>query len=304
MNVKKVGEFIKQKRKEKKLTQKELAEKLSITDRAISKWERGICCPDISILKELSSILEVSVNELLAGEEIAKLEKEKTDAVLISSVNKYTSIEKRKRLGLWLLTISVVIINIIFIFIMFLMYNQINGTGGMAINSIQNKYFTDEILTLMEEKNYEQLALKTGNLLYFNNCPLGENGYDYVCLLKELNDSGVEFVSHKNLGNYFDYLNDISQYEVTIKYKDKEEKMEIALLSNNGHLREIYFYKYIVSENLTCTNIYDKQSWCFNELSGKSNFLFEIELDEEQFFPKEINEKIIKLFSFGNYTCD
>ena len=80
--------------------------------------------------------------------------------------------------------------------------------------------------------------------------------------------------------------------------------MEIALLSNNGHLREIYFYKYIVSENLTCTNIYDKQSWCFNELSGKSNFLFEIELDEEQFFPKEINEEIIKLFWCGNYTCD
>ena len=63
MNVKKVGEFIKQKRKEKKLTQKELAEKLSITDRAISKWERGICCPDISILKELSStaILKIVV---------------------------------------------------------------------------------------------------------------------------------------------------------------------------------------------------------------------------------------------------
>ena len=91
MNVKKVGEFIKQKRKEKKLTQKELAEKLSITDRAISKWERGICCPDISILKELSSILEVSVNELLAGEDIEKLEKEKTDDVLVDSVKQYTS---------------------------------------------------------------------------------------------------------------------------------------------------------------------------------------------------------------------
>ena len=185
MNVKKVGEFIKQKRKEKKLTQKELAEKLSITDRAISKWERGICCPDISILKELSSILEVSVNELLAGEEIEKLEKEKTDEVLIGTVNKYTSIEKRKRLGLWLLTIAVVIINLIFIFIMFLMYNQINGTGGMTINSIQNKYFTDEILTLMEEKNYEQLALKTNNTFYFNNCPLEENEYDYV---KDINE--------------------------------------------------------------------------------------------------------------------
>ena len=304
MNVKKVGEFIKQKRKEKKLTQKELAEKLSITDRAISKWERGICCPDISILKELSSILEVSVNELLAGEEIEKLEKEKTDEVLIGTVNKYTSIEKRKRVGLWLLTIVVVIINIIFIFIMTLMYNQINGTGGMTINSIQNKYFTDEILTLMEEKNYEQLALKTNNTLYFNNCPLGENEYDYVCLLKELNDLGVEFISHKSLGNYFDYLNDISQYEVTIKYKDKEEKMKIALLSTNGHLREIYFYNYRVSNNLTCNNIYDQLSWCYDEKTEAHKYLYEIKLDEEKFFPKEINEKIIRLFSFGNYTCD
>ena len=105
MNVKKVGEFIKQKRKEKKLTQKELAEKLSITDRAISKWERGICCPDISILKELSSILEVSVNELLAGEEIEKLEKEKTDNVLVDSVKQYTSIEKKKNKKLLIFTI-------------------------------------------------------------------------------------------------------------------------------------------------------------------------------------------------------
>ena len=113
MNVKKVGEFIKQKRKEKKLTQKELAEKLSITDRAISKWERGICCPDISILKELSSILEVSVNELLAGEEIEKLEKEKTDNVLVDSVKQYTSIEKKKNKKLLIFTIILLLFSTI-----------------------------------------------------------------------------------------------------------------------------------------------------------------------------------------------
>ena len=81
MDVKKVGEFIKQKRKEKKLTQKDLAQKLSITDRAISKWERGICCPDISLLKELSSILDISVNELLSGEDIEKLKLEQSDDI-------------------------------------------------------------------------------------------------------------------------------------------------------------------------------------------------------------------------------
>lgn len=68
MNVKKVGEFIKIKRKEKGMTQKDLADKLCITDRAISKWERGLCLPDASIMLSLCEILEINVNELLSGE--------------------------------------------------------------------------------------------------------------------------------------------------------------------------------------------------------------------------------------------
>ena len=96
MNTEKVGEFIRKKRKNINLTQKELAEKLNVSDKAISKWERGICCPDISLLKELSSILGVSVNELLSGEDIEKLEKEKSDTILMDSVNRYTDIEKKK----------------------------------------------------------------------------------------------------------------------------------------------------------------------------------------------------------------
>ena len=89
MNVKKVGEFIKQKRREKKLTQKELAQKLLITDRAISKWERGICCPDISLLRDLSSILDISINELLSGEDIEKLELEQSEDILLETVKQY-----------------------------------------------------------------------------------------------------------------------------------------------------------------------------------------------------------------------
>ena len=68
MNVKRVGEFIKQKRKEKKLTQKELAEKLSITDRAISKWERNEAKPDIDKLIAISKLFNVSIDYLLSYE--------------------------------------------------------------------------------------------------------------------------------------------------------------------------------------------------------------------------------------------
>ena len=68
MNQKKIGKFIAECRKEKKLTQEALGEKLGISDRAVSKWERGLNLPDASLMLELSNILNISVNELLNGE--------------------------------------------------------------------------------------------------------------------------------------------------------------------------------------------------------------------------------------------
>ena len=64
----KIGKLIAECRKQKSLTQMQLAEKLGITDKAISKWERGIAMPDSSIMLELCDILGISVNELLSGE--------------------------------------------------------------------------------------------------------------------------------------------------------------------------------------------------------------------------------------------
>ena len=72
MNCDKIGKFIATSRKKKGLTQIELADKLNITDRAVSKWERGKGCPDISLLEDLSKILDVSIIELLKGETMKK----------------------------------------------------------------------------------------------------------------------------------------------------------------------------------------------------------------------------------------
>jgi transcriptional regulator with XRE-family HTH domain/DNA-directed RNA polymerase subunit RPC12/RpoP len=66
----KIGKFIAERRKKASLTQMQLAEKLGITDKAISKWERGIAMPDTSIMLKLCDILGISVNELLCGEKI------------------------------------------------------------------------------------------------------------------------------------------------------------------------------------------------------------------------------------------
>lgn len=66
----KIGKFINQCRKEKKLTQTELAEKLNITDRAISKWENGICLPDSGTMPTLCKILNITINDLFSGEKV------------------------------------------------------------------------------------------------------------------------------------------------------------------------------------------------------------------------------------------
>ena len=71
MNQEMIGKFISSCRKDKWLTQMQLAEKLNITNRAVSKWETGKSVPDASIMLELCEILGISVNELLCGERIS-----------------------------------------------------------------------------------------------------------------------------------------------------------------------------------------------------------------------------------------
>ena len=72
MNQEKIGKFIARVRKEKNMTQQELANKLNITDRAISHWENGRSMPDAGIMLELCKLLDINVNELLSAKKIIK----------------------------------------------------------------------------------------------------------------------------------------------------------------------------------------------------------------------------------------
>lgn len=74
MNQEKIGKFISILRKDKNLTQTELAEKMGVTDKSISRWEHGMTMPDISMLSSLASILDVSIQELLNGRKMTKEE--------------------------------------------------------------------------------------------------------------------------------------------------------------------------------------------------------------------------------------
>ena len=89
MNQVKIGKFIAECRKGKNLTQAQLAEKLNITDRAISKWETGKGMPDPSIMLDLCNELNISVNELLSGEMIEMKDyNKKTEELLIKFATK------------------------------------------------------------------------------------------------------------------------------------------------------------------------------------------------------------------------
>ena len=72
MDLVKIGKYIAEKRKALGMTQKQLAEQLGMSDKSVSKWERGVCLPDVSVYLELCKILGITINEFLAGEDISE----------------------------------------------------------------------------------------------------------------------------------------------------------------------------------------------------------------------------------------
>lgn len=93
MNQQMIGSFIAQKRKEKNLTQAQLAERLNISNKTVSKWETGKCMPDYSIIESLCAELDISVSELLNGD---KSQKSSDNEQLLDLIRRTQSLENQK----------------------------------------------------------------------------------------------------------------------------------------------------------------------------------------------------------------
>ena len=92
----KIGKFIAEERKTKKYTQRELADKLSISDKTISKWERGNGFPEVSLLLPLCNELEITVNELLSGERLQAMDyKKKAEENMVNLVKEAQESKKK-----------------------------------------------------------------------------------------------------------------------------------------------------------------------------------------------------------------
>ena len=104
----KIGKFIAEQRKSKNLTQSQLAEKLFITDKAVSKWERGKAMPDSSIMLKLCEILEISVNDLLSGAKTQN-DEQNNERLLLAMAKEIEQKNKTIWMTMWIImTVSMI----------------------------------------------------------------------------------------------------------------------------------------------------------------------------------------------------
>lgn len=117
MDQEKIGKFISSQRKHKNLTQEQLAEKLGISKNAVSKWERGICLMDMSLLFPLSKILDVSIVDILSGELVEKKDLNEKYEESIENIVKLNEV-KSKAFGIY---------GLLIIYVFLIVYKSINN---------------------------------------------------------------------------------------------------------------------------------------------------------------------------------
>lgn len=141
MDQRKIGEFIARLRKEQGLTQKQLAEKLELTDKAISKWECGYSMPDNGIMISLCDILGISVNELLSGEKLSSTDYNKKAEENIMNLIQECNESKTSQTKKMFITMAIEAVLIVLLIIV------INIS---VANGIQMSYFLDFVSLTLE----------------------------------------------------------------------------------------------------------------------------------------------------------
>lgn len=155
MDLVKIGKYIAGKRKALGMTQKQLAEKLNMSDKSVSKWERGICLPDVSVYMELCEILGISINEFLAGEDIdaENVEKKSEDNII-----QVTKDSKKKQKNLKSILAAVTTFAVIMVLVL----------GAVFVHKVMQpkNYITAVDRTSAEMKTAELLSGADGAYLF------------------------------------------------------------------------------------------------------------------------------------------
>ena len=245
MNLTKIGKFIAEQRKKKKLTQEQLAERLGINNRTISRWENGINMPDASLYKKICEILEISIEELINGEKTNKENaKQSYEKALITTVDTNKKQERKinKLLKVLILAVSVSIISILIIIIYYnKKYPKIDIYNMNVIESDKNEL--NEKITL-NQKNYK---------IYFY---------------------GIDSLQISNIDNdYYDLKIALQYKQVTIdkvkEYLNNQYKNKNISRTINSN-KEIEIYKHNNYEVIVC-NTKDNKDLYFGTPNISSN---------------------------------
>lgn len=227
MDYQKIGDLISKLRKEKGLTQKELADKLFITDRAVSKWERGLGCPDVSLLDDLSKILDISIIEILKGRRLDKDELIE-NSTIIESMN-YSKENFKHKFRKYFNNICVFII----IFILALLFFN-NIKSLYYLNKTYYNYYPDSSLnkTVWDVNNKIEIIRK-------NKGKYSEEEYQRILLF--INTLGKDLDKE---GNFYYINHDYYSYGDLVYFLDSHQNY--LYYDKDSNAKEIYeiIYKY------------------------------------------------------------
>lgn len=244
MNQKEIGSFISKKRKEQKLTQKELADKLNISEKTISKWETGNGLPEVSNMQPLCNILNISVNELLNGKENPKEDK----------TVEYIEYKDKKIKRIFLYTVLVIIFIASFIiidlFIKYKNYYQANHNQSKVyrlVGESENFEYNNLYVITLPRK----IIMMTGDISSKNNDLIPResiHGYslksedELILEFKSDEPSTLQtqvFEENKDYNEIFteEKINNISNWSIIIFYKKdgniEQEEIKLEVIDEN-----------------------------------------------------------------------
>lgn len=251
MDLIKIGKYIAFKRKEQGLTQKQLAEKLNMSDKSVSKWERGICLPDVTVYLELCEILGISINEFLAGEDIPK---ETNEQKAEENIIQITKDNKNKQKYLKKIIRLLIVMLVVFIFITSIfIYQKLTqpqnyiepylekSTEMQTANMLSSHPGNILLFHYNSKKNYDSLTMyltqyQKGKKIsdkeictFYNNPSKGTNTGN-IALVVDYEASTLKIIDAFEDGYYvaegISFLENISNYDVW-DYDKIEEKTSI-----------------------------------------------------------------------------
>src|SRR5574344_334624 len=136
MNQKDIGKFISELRKNKKITQEELAEKLGVNNRTISRWENGNNMPDVSLYKPLCEELNITINELLSGKKLSEKEyQKKLEENIVNSIDYSNKSMIKKNNIIFATIIAIIILIISFVILFFVDINRMRNNEPVIFST-------------------------------------------------------------------------------------------------------------------------------------------------------------------------